>query len=186
MLAEKDVKPTAKSVERLMGNKAETRFAFIQENAEFAKRGVAGRVSAAAPALRILHRRAPVAHYMTPRRQPGHRGAPRCRVDPGTVSTGPEVTCDMAVRYRHRFACQSAHGLISEQKRPCGLGAFQDQPEAGQDDAANMAIPEGLPGDSRSAAPPSCRSMREAALLSRLRPSTRRRRQLSPRRRSAN
>jgi topoisomerase-4 subunit B len=37
MLVEKDVKPTAKTVEQLMGNKAETRFAFIQEHAEFAK-----------------------------------------------------------------------------------------------------------------------------------------------------
>jgi topoisomerase-4 subunit B len=36
MLAEKDIKATARSVEHLMGNKAETRFAFIQENAEFA------------------------------------------------------------------------------------------------------------------------------------------------------
>jgi topoisomerase-4 subunit B len=36
MLAEADIKSTAKSVENLMGNKAETRFAFIQENAEFA------------------------------------------------------------------------------------------------------------------------------------------------------
>ena len=36
MLAEKDMKPTAKAVERLMGNKAEARFDFIQENAEFA------------------------------------------------------------------------------------------------------------------------------------------------------
>jgi len=36
MLAEKDAKATAKSVENLMGNKAETRFAFIQENAQFA------------------------------------------------------------------------------------------------------------------------------------------------------
>jgi topoisomerase-4 subunit B len=36
MLPEKDGKATAKSVENLMGNKAETRFAFIQENAEFA------------------------------------------------------------------------------------------------------------------------------------------------------
>jgi topoisomerase-4 subunit B len=36
MLADKDIKATAKSVENLMGNKAETRFAFIQENAEFA------------------------------------------------------------------------------------------------------------------------------------------------------
>ncbi len=37
MLAEADAKATSKSVEHLMGNKAETRFAFIQENAEFAK-----------------------------------------------------------------------------------------------------------------------------------------------------
>jgi topoisomerase-4 subunit B len=37
MLLEQDMKPTAKSVEQLMGNKAETRFAFIQENAQFAK-----------------------------------------------------------------------------------------------------------------------------------------------------
>ena len=37
MLVEKELKPTAKTVERLMGTKAETRFAFIQENAEFAK-----------------------------------------------------------------------------------------------------------------------------------------------------
>jgi len=36
MLAEKDLKTTASAVERLMGNKAEARFAFIQENAEFA------------------------------------------------------------------------------------------------------------------------------------------------------
>ena len=36
MLAEADIKATAKAVENLMGNKAETRFAFIQENAEFA------------------------------------------------------------------------------------------------------------------------------------------------------
>ncbi|HEY4141769.1 MAG TPA: DNA topoisomerase IV subunit B [Pseudolabrys sp.] len=36
MLAEDESKATAKSVENLMGNKAETRFAFIQENAEFA------------------------------------------------------------------------------------------------------------------------------------------------------
>ncbi|HZL30197.1 MAG TPA: DNA topoisomerase IV subunit B [Pseudolabrys sp.] len=36
-LAEADVKATARSVERLMGNKAEARFEFIQENAEFAK-----------------------------------------------------------------------------------------------------------------------------------------------------
>ena len=37
MLADKEIKATARSVENLMGNKAETRFAFIQENAEFAK-----------------------------------------------------------------------------------------------------------------------------------------------------
>ena len=37
VLAEADAKATSKSVEHLMGNKAETRFAFIQENAEFAK-----------------------------------------------------------------------------------------------------------------------------------------------------
>ena len=37
MLVEKDRKPTAKVVEQLMGAKAETRFAFIQEHAEFAK-----------------------------------------------------------------------------------------------------------------------------------------------------
>jgi topoisomerase IV subunit B len=36
VLAEKELKPTAKTVERLMGNKAEARFDFIQENAEFA------------------------------------------------------------------------------------------------------------------------------------------------------
>ena len=36
MLAEKDVKATAKAVERLMGTKAEARFEFIQEKAEFA------------------------------------------------------------------------------------------------------------------------------------------------------
>jgi topoisomerase-4 subunit B len=36
MLAEKDKKPTQKSVERLMGTKAEARFEFIQENAAFA------------------------------------------------------------------------------------------------------------------------------------------------------
>ncbi len=36
MLAEKDLKSTAKAVERLMGTKAEARFEFIQENAEFA------------------------------------------------------------------------------------------------------------------------------------------------------
>jgi topoisomerase IV subunit B len=37
MLVEKDRKPTAKVVEQLMGAKAETRFAFIQEHAAFAK-----------------------------------------------------------------------------------------------------------------------------------------------------
>ena len=37
MLVEKELKPTAKTVEQLMGTKAETRFAFIQEHAEFAK-----------------------------------------------------------------------------------------------------------------------------------------------------
>jgi topoisomerase-4 subunit B len=36
VLAEKEKKPTQKSVERLMGTKAEARFEFIQENAEFA------------------------------------------------------------------------------------------------------------------------------------------------------
>ena len=36
VLAEKEKKPTAKIVEELMGTKAETRFAFIQEHAEFA------------------------------------------------------------------------------------------------------------------------------------------------------
>jgi topoisomerase-4 subunit B len=36
VLAEKERKPTQKSVERLMGTKAEARFEFIQENAEFA------------------------------------------------------------------------------------------------------------------------------------------------------
>jgi topoisomerase-4 subunit B len=35
-LADADIKATASSVERLMGNKAEARFEFIQENAEFA------------------------------------------------------------------------------------------------------------------------------------------------------
>jgi topoisomerase-4 subunit B len=35
-IAEDDEKATAKSVERLMGNKAELRFEFIQERAEFA------------------------------------------------------------------------------------------------------------------------------------------------------
>jgi topoisomerase-4 subunit B len=37
LLADADSKSTALSVERLMGNKAEARFEFIQENAEFAK-----------------------------------------------------------------------------------------------------------------------------------------------------
>ncbi len=37
VLVEKERKPTDKAVERLMGNKPEARFAFIQENAEFAK-----------------------------------------------------------------------------------------------------------------------------------------------------
>jgi topoisomerase-4 subunit B len=36
VLVSKEMKPTAKTVEQLMGNKAETRFAFIQEHAEFA------------------------------------------------------------------------------------------------------------------------------------------------------
>jgi topoisomerase-4 subunit B len=36
MLVDKELKPTAKAVEQLMGNKAESRFAFIQEHAEFA------------------------------------------------------------------------------------------------------------------------------------------------------
>jgi topoisomerase IV subunit B len=36
VLAEKEMKSTARSVERLMGTKAEARFEFIQENAEFA------------------------------------------------------------------------------------------------------------------------------------------------------
>jgi topoisomerase-4 subunit B len=35
-LADKDRKPTEKSVERLMGNRPEARFEFIQENAQFA------------------------------------------------------------------------------------------------------------------------------------------------------
>jgi topoisomerase IV subunit B len=35
-VVEDDRKATAKSVERLMGNKAEARFEFIQERAEFA------------------------------------------------------------------------------------------------------------------------------------------------------
>jgi topoisomerase-4 subunit B len=37
VLAEAERKPTDKAVERLMGNKPEARFEFIQENAEFAK-----------------------------------------------------------------------------------------------------------------------------------------------------
>ncbi len=36
-ILEDDRKATAKSVERLMGNKPEARFEFITENAEFAK-----------------------------------------------------------------------------------------------------------------------------------------------------
>ena len=36
ILADKEMKPTAKAVERLMGTKAEARFEFIQEKAEFA------------------------------------------------------------------------------------------------------------------------------------------------------
>jgi len=36
MLADKEMKPTARAVERLMGTKAEARFEFIQERAEFA------------------------------------------------------------------------------------------------------------------------------------------------------
>src|SRR5690348_9850193 len=36
VLADKEMKPTAKAVERLMGTKAEARFEFIQEKAEFA------------------------------------------------------------------------------------------------------------------------------------------------------
>ena len=36
VLADKEMKPTARSVERLMGTKAEARFEFIQEKAEFA------------------------------------------------------------------------------------------------------------------------------------------------------
>jgi topoisomerase-4 subunit B len=36
MLVDKDRKATQSSVERLMGTKAEARFDFIQENAEFA------------------------------------------------------------------------------------------------------------------------------------------------------
>ncbi len=39
MLAADDRKDTEKSVERLMGTKAEARFDFIQERAEFAERG---------------------------------------------------------------------------------------------------------------------------------------------------
>jgi topoisomerase-4 subunit B len=35
-LTDKERKPTQKSVERLMGTKAEARFDFIQENAQFA------------------------------------------------------------------------------------------------------------------------------------------------------
>jgi topoisomerase-4 subunit B len=35
-IADADRKDTAKSVERLMGNRAEARFEFIQERAEFA------------------------------------------------------------------------------------------------------------------------------------------------------
>jgi topoisomerase-4 subunit B len=37
VLADQDQKSAAKTVDQLMGNKAETRFAFIQENAQFAK-----------------------------------------------------------------------------------------------------------------------------------------------------
>ena len=40
MLVEDDRKATAKSVERLMGTKAEARFDFIQERAEFADEDV--------------------------------------------------------------------------------------------------------------------------------------------------
>ncbi|MDI3471357.1 MAG: DNA topoisomerase IV subunit B [Pseudolabrys sp.] len=40
VLAESEKKPTQKSVERLMGTKAEARFDFIQENAEFASEGL--------------------------------------------------------------------------------------------------------------------------------------------------
>ena len=36
VLVEKEKKPTAKTVEQLMGTKAESRFIFIQEHAEFA------------------------------------------------------------------------------------------------------------------------------------------------------
>ena len=44
-IADDDRKDTAKSVERLMGNKAEARFEFIQERAEFAERRDAGRLA---------------------------------------------------------------------------------------------------------------------------------------------
>ena len=37
MLAKPDLDTTKRSVDHLMGNKAETRFAFIQENAQFAR-----------------------------------------------------------------------------------------------------------------------------------------------------
>ena len=37
VLADKEMKPTARAVERLMGTKAEARFEFIQERAEFAR-----------------------------------------------------------------------------------------------------------------------------------------------------
>ena len=37
VLVDKEKKPTQKTVERLMGTKAEARFEFIQENAQFAK-----------------------------------------------------------------------------------------------------------------------------------------------------
>jgi topoisomerase-4 subunit B len=36
VLVEKEIKPTSRAVERLMGTKAEARFDFIQEKAEFA------------------------------------------------------------------------------------------------------------------------------------------------------
>jgi topoisomerase IV subunit B len=36
VLVDKEMKPTARAVERLMGTKAEARFEFIQEKAEFA------------------------------------------------------------------------------------------------------------------------------------------------------
>ncbi|MGB8105339.1 MAG: DNA topoisomerase IV subunit B, partial [Pseudolabrys sp.] len=36
VLVDKEIKPTARAVERLMGTKAEARFDFIQEKAEFA------------------------------------------------------------------------------------------------------------------------------------------------------